>query len=130
MRIYTVHLRRHGLDPERDVVLVKEGFCWPGFFLSILWALWHRLWLVALALLLVEIAVSAGAIMLGLDSLSQTAVSVGVAVVIGYVANDLRRWSLSRQGFSEVAVVGAPDPVAASQRFHDLNPQLEANGVP
>ena len=24
MNTYTVHLRRHGLDPERDVVLVKE----------------------------------------------------------------------------------------------------------
>ncbi|MBI2584926.1 MAG: DUF2628 domain-containing protein, partial [Rhodospirillales bacterium] len=36
MRLYSVHLRRHGLDPDRDLVLVKEGFSWPAFLLSFL----------------------------------------------------------------------------------------------
>ena len=60
MNTYTVHLRRHGLDPERDVVLVKEGFSWPAFFLSFLWALWHQLWLAAALILAAHIAISVG----------------------------------------------------------------------
>ena len=36
MRLYSVHLRRHGLDPDRDIVLVKEGFSWPAFFITVL----------------------------------------------------------------------------------------------
>ena len=44
MKIYSVHDRPGSLAPDRDVVLVKEGFCWPAFFLTALWALWHRLW--------------------------------------------------------------------------------------
>ena len=47
MRLYSVHLRRHGLDPDRDIVLVKEGFSWPALLFSFLWALRHQLWLAA-----------------------------------------------------------------------------------
>ena len=50
MRVYTVHLRRHGLMPERDLVLVREGFSWWAFLFTSLWALWHRMWWEALGL--------------------------------------------------------------------------------
>ena len=33
------HIRHSGLDPDRDVVLVKEGFSWPAFFFSGFWGL-------------------------------------------------------------------------------------------
>ena len=52
MRLYSVHLRRHGLDPDRDSVLGKEGFSWPALLFSFLWALRHRLWLAAVAIFL------------------------------------------------------------------------------
>ena len=56
MNVYTVHLRRHGLDPDRDLLVVKEGFSWPAFFLSFLWALWHRLWVPAAGVFLARAA--------------------------------------------------------------------------
>ena len=130
MRVYTVHLRRQGLDPDRDVMLVKEGFCWPAFLVSVLWALWCRLWWVALAFLVAELALSGAAALLGLDPVSQAAVSAGVAVIIGFVANDLKPWTLRRQGFVEVAVVTADSRDAAERRFYDHNPQLAADLAP
>jgi hypothetical protein len=129
MRIYTVHLRRQGLDPDRDIVLIKEGFSWPAFLFSAAWALWHRLWLAALALLVGEAAVSAGALALGFDPGSQTAVSLGFAVLVGLVANDLRRWSVARNGFVEVSVVGGRDLDAAVRRFLDYNPRVVVGPV-
>ncbi len=45
--IYTVHVRGRGRADD-DVVLVKDGFSWPAFFFSLIWALWHRLWFFAL----------------------------------------------------------------------------------
>ena len=41
-RLYTVHL----LDDASDdgLVLVKEGFSWPAFFVAVPWALFHRMW--------------------------------------------------------------------------------------
>jgi hypothetical protein len=126
MRAYTVHLRRQGLDPDRDIVLVKEGFCWPALLFSVLWALWCRLWWVALGLLVVEVALSGAGTLLGLDPLSEAAISLGFAVIVGFVANDLKRWTLRRQGFAEAAVIIASDRDAAERRFYDHNPRLAA----
>ena len=127
MRLYTVHLRRHGLDPDRDLVAVKEGFCWPAFFFSVLWALANGLWLVGLALLAAQAAVGGAIALLGLDPLSQGAAALGLAVIIGMLANDLRRWTLRRRGFSEAAVVAGGDADAALGRFLEDTPQLAAD---
>ena len=61
MRFYTVHILPGDPDPGDSIVLVEEGFCWPAFLLSPLWALWHRLWLVAAILLGAGAIVSAAA---------------------------------------------------------------------
>ncbi len=127
MRHYTVHLRRHGLDPDRDLVLVKEGFSWPAFFFSVLWALWHRLWLVAGLFFLVQVAVSLVLAVWKPDPVSASAVSVGAALIVAYVANDLRRWTLGRRGFVETAVVAADGRDGAERRFLDDEPALAAD---
>jgi len=127
MRHYTVHLRRHGLDPDRDLVLVKEGFSWPAFFFSVLWALWHRLWLVAGIFFLIQLAMSLVLAVWTLDPVSASAVSVGAALIFGYAANDLRRWVLGRRGFVETAVVAADGRDGAERRFLDDEPALAAD---
>ncbi len=126
MRLYTVHLRRHGLDPELRLALVKEGFSWPAFLFSFAWALWHRMWLVASILAAASLVLGLAMALLGLDPVSEGAVSAGIAVVIGFVANDLRRWSMSRAGFVHVAVVGGEERDAAERRFLDNAPELAA----
>ena len=126
MRLYTVHVRRHGPDSDGDLVLIKEGICWPAFFLGPLWALWHRLWLAALVLLIAYLGLSGSALLLRLDGLSQGAVSVGVAAIVGFVANDLRRRWLERRHFTLAAVVSAAGREAAEWRFLDGEPALAA----
>jgi hypothetical protein len=124
MRIYTVHVRTPAERLDRDVVLIKEGFSWPAFFLSVLWALWMRLWLVALGFLTLELAWSMLAGWLRLAPVAQAMVSLGLAAAIGFVANDLRRWTLFRRGYAEVGVVAATGRDAAAQRFFDQHVQL------
>ncbi len=126
MRLYTVHLRRHGPDSDSDLVLIKEGFCWAAFFLGPLWVLWHRLWLAALVLLVAGVALGGTALVLRLDGLSQGAVSVGFAAIVGFVANDLRRRRLERRHFTLAAVVSAAGREAAERRFLDGEPELAA----
>ena len=127
MRHYTVHLRRHGLDPDRDLVLVKEGFSWPAFFFSVLWALWHRLWLVAGIFFLVQLAMSLILAVWMPDPVAAIAMSVGTALILAYAANDLWRWALERLGFVETAVVAADDRDGAERRFLDGEPALAAD---
>lgn len=126
MKVFTVHTRRGGLDPDRGVVLVKEGFSWPAFFFSLAWALWCRLWLVALGIFLAEVAVNAALATLGADPASQTAVSLGLAAALGFVGNDLKRWALSRRGYVESDIVAAPDGDAAERRLFDHRPEIAA----
>lgn len=124
MRFYTVHTRGDVVDPDRDLAVVKEGFSWPAFVFSFLWALWHRMWLLALALLAVELAVAAAGDALGVGSAGQGVIALGVAVVIGYVANDLRRGHLGRQGFDLAGVAAADGRDEALRRFLDSRPAL------
>jgi len=115
MRIYTVHYRPAADGP--DLVLVKEGFCWPAFFLSVLWALWHRLWVVALWLLAVSAVVGAVGAVADLNPVADSVLSLGAAAGVGCVANDLRRWTLRRRGYSDEGVVLGGGEETALRRF-------------
>jgi hypothetical protein len=130
MNFYAVHLRRHGLDPDRDVVLVKEGFSWPAFFLSFVWALWNRLWLVAAGFFALQALLSLGNYLFRPDPLSQVALSLGMALIFGFIANDLRSRRLTEQGFALAAVTSGKDSEAAYHRFLDHEPALAADLKP
>ncbi|MDA0307044.1 MAG: DUF2628 domain-containing protein [Proteobacteria bacterium] len=127
MRLYAVHLRRHGLDADRDVRLVKDGFSWPALFLTFLWALWHRLWWEAAAMLGASILLNMAAGYWGLDALSQLVVSLGLAILVGTLGNDLRAWKLQRSGFALSGVVTGKDSDHALRRFLDSEPALAAD---
>jgi hypothetical protein len=129
MRLYSVHIRRPLLDPDRDICLVKEGFSWPAFLFSMLWALWCRLWLAAAGIFAAEIALSGLLLLLGADEVTQAAISVGFAVLLGVVGNDIKRWTLFRRGYLQVAVVTGEDRDAAERRFWDQRPSLAADLV-
>jgi hypothetical protein len=129
MRLYTVHVRRPILDPGRDVQLVPEAFSWMAFLFAVPWALWHRLWLLAAALLLVEVGVAALWAELALSPLAEAIGSIGVSLVIGLFANDLRRFFLDRRGYVEAAVVGGDGAADAERRFFDLEPRLAAEAL-
>jgi len=127
MRLYAVHLRRHGLDADRDIRLVKDGFSWPALFLTFLWALWHRLWWEAAALLGASILLNMTTGYWGLDTFSQLVVSFGLAMLAGTLGNDLYAWKLQRSGFAFSGVVTGKDRDEALRRFLDSEPALAAD---
>ena len=126
MRIYTVHLRRAPVDVERDLEVVGEGFTWLAFLypLSILWALAHRMWPVAAALIILPFLVNGLAVLAGDGFGLQAVLMVAAAVALGVFAGELRRWDLHRRGFVLAGVVAARNTDAAERRLFDLNPQL------
>lgn len=126
MRFYTVHLRRPLHDPTADVVLIKEGFSWPAFFFAGVWALVNRLWLVALALIGLDLATALATPVLGLHPFVVGVVGLGLACIVGFVGNDLKRWTLEGRGFGQAAVVAGRDRDAALERFFSLHDILTA----
>lgn len=130
MRVFTVHYHPTSRSPDRDVVLVKEGFCWPAFLLSPVWALWRRLWLAAGLIFVTEAVMEVTLTLIGADELSWAAVYLGYRAIVGYWANDWRRRKLARAGYREAGVVAAVDDDAALRRFFDLNPDLLPDSGP
>jgi hypothetical protein len=122
--MYTVYVRHGGLDPDRDVALVKEGFCWPAFVFGPLWALTRKLWLAAFVFALVLGAIEYLVEATALDPVASAALMLGASAAFGWIGNDLRRRKLERQGFVFQGVVAGDDLDAAFKRFLDATPAL------
>jgi len=118
-RLYTVHLDRDG----RELKLVREGFNWPAFLFAVPWALWHRMWLVALAFAVAQGLLGGGLVLAGLGEGAQAAASLGLAVLIGYGADELRRNALGGRGYTFEDVVAAESLEMAERRILDARPE-------
>lgn len=120
MRLYTVHQNPDPLSGN-DLVFVKEGFCWPALFFPLLWPLWHRLWLVVLLVIAVSVAVDAVTMELGWPDAMVAIFTLAFAWLFAAEANDLRRWTLRRHGWRELAVASGRNLAEAEQRFFTLH---------
>ncbi len=115
MAIYAVLEPPNG-DIDRTA-FIAEGFSWGAFFLTLLWALWHRLWLVAGLMFLVLAAFSA-AIRLNLaDPAVLVAVQCGLGLLLGFEARHLRITALERAGYRPAALIMADSHEAAELTF-------------
>ena len=115
MRTYTVHEPANAnLD---DIVFVKEGICWPAFFVPAFWLIYRRLWLGLLAWFVGGTALSLLVQAAGLSEPTGVIVMLGFNLLVALEANNWLRWTLDRKGWREVAVVSAPGLGEAETRY-------------
>ena len=103
--------------PER-FVFVRDGFYFWAFVLAPLWLLVHRLWLAFVGYLVVNFAFGLILVLLGVSAQVQFLVSVLIALLIGFEATTLRRWTLTRRGWKTLGFVVGEDRELAEQRFY------------
>jgi hypothetical protein len=121
-RLYTVHLFE---DAREDgLVLVKEGFCWLAFFISIPWALFHRMWVVAGVFAFLQISLVIVFKVTTIMATGQGIALFALALAFGFLADELRRNTLTRQGYRLEEVVLEQNIDRATQRFLDARPEL------
>jgi hypothetical protein len=127
MRIYAVYEEAGSPshDADEDVVLVKEGFCWPALCFSLIWVLYHRLWLVAITIVIL-LAGSGVALVFLRGGESYVALGlIAVALVLGAEGNNLRQYFLVSGGHSFSGVVAGRDvPEAELRLFSALGPRI------
>jgi Protein of unknown function (DUF2628) len=122
MAIYSVleppPKRREPHGPDR-FAFVRDGFHFWAFLLAPLWMLRHRLLLVFVGFVLVVVALHFGLRELGVGTGGRMLAYWLLALLVGLEAGTLRRWTLTRRGWREVAIVSGDGREAAERRFFD-----------
>ncbi|MGP8122676.1 MAG: DUF2628 domain-containing protein [Xanthobacteraceae bacterium] len=122
MPVYTVHapLREHVSRPKSErLVFIRDGFhVWAAVF-GPLWFIAKRLWLGLLIYLVAVVALAAALVLLHVDLESRLFVGLLVALLTGFEAASLQRWSYSRGGWRLLDVVVARNRDAAEHRFFE-----------
>lgn len=118
-RLYSVHLNPKAPRPYESPVFVPEGFNVYAFLFHIFWALYHRIWLQAFIILGLLIAVQIASAYGDLSRTSTIILDLGIRLMIGMAANDLRRDTLDKRGWVVSDVVIADSLLDAERRYYD-----------
>ncbi len=120
MRTYTLHLDRDALAGEtyglERAHLVPDGFSWAAFAFSVLWFLYHRLWLAALGVAALLVATAILGHVTGLGTGAGLVVTLLVLTLIGLEASSLRRWTYAGRGRPVRDAVIAANPEEAEMK--------------
>jgi hypothetical protein len=80
--------------------------------------LWRRLWLVTLIYFSLLVGLQIGLWALDAQTYVKTVVSLLLALLVGFEAATLRRWTLTRHGWKNVGVVVGDDMDTAERNFY------------
>ena len=122
MPTFTVHQPRPRkgesvTDPER-FVFVRDGFYFWAFLLAPLWLLVRRLWLVLVLYLAVNVLVNVGLVLIGVSAGVKFIATLVIALLVGFEAATLWRWTLQRRGAKTLGFVIGEDQEMAERRFY------------
>lgn len=125
MKNYNIYKHSDG-----KIEAVKQGWSWPAFFFSWIWALIKQLWMVAVLIIAYAI-ISSIVIQLmtpsydyyeyGGEDLSQAfllksislLIQLGIAIFLGVKGNSLREANLIKRGYECIGNINAVNPDSA-----------------
>ena len=122
MPVYTVHapvMNDAGIRATDRFAFVRDGFHVWAALLGAVWLAWHRLWLALIGWIVVLVAVDFGLAALGAGGPAIFLVDVLLALLMGFEAASLRRWTLSRRNWRQIDIVVADDEEQAERRFFE-----------
>jgi hypothetical protein len=122
MPVYTVHATARSdadLSATDRFAFVRDGFhVWAVLF-GPAWLVWHRLWLALIGWIVVTVVVEVGMVRLGAGTGAILIADVLIALLMGFEAASLQRWTLSRRNWRQLDIVVADDTESAERRFFD-----------
>ena len=122
MPVYTIHAPiTAGADLRATdrFVFVRDGFHFWAAVLGVVWLAWHRLWLALLGWIVLMAIIDFGMVKLGVGAGTILLVDILLALLLGFEAASLERWTLSRRNWRQLDIVVADDAEAAERRFFD-----------
>ncbi len=122
MPVYTVHAPiTAGADLRATdrFVFVRDGFHFWAMVFGVLWLAWQRLWLATIGWIVVMAAIDVAMVKLGIGSATIFFADGLLALLLGFEASSLQRWTLSRRSWRQLDIVVADDIEAAERRFFE-----------
>jgi hypothetical protein len=122
MPVYTVHApiaNNTDIRATDRFAFVRDGFHIWAALLGVVWLAWHRLWLALIGWIVLMIAIDVGLVRLGVGGPAIFLVDGLLALLLGFEASSLQRWTLSRCNWRQLDIVVAADEEAAERRFFD-----------
>ena len=122
-RVFTIHTPPRtsvpvtGMAPRAaEPVLVPEGFSLAAFLFGPLWFLFKGLWWGLLGWIVLAVAIAF------LPGASSSWAGLALALLTGFQARDVQRWTLARRGLPESGVVAGADEEVALLRLGGRSP--------
>jgi len=103
-------------DPQR-FLFVRDGFHVWAFLLGPIWLLFRRLWLVLLGYVIVSAALGSVFFLTAAPAWSRFLGGLLIALLLGFEASTLWRWTLMRRRWQSLGFVVADDEESAERRF-------------
>ena len=135
---YTIYEPRrtdkNPLNRADQLVFVREGFSFWAMIAPPLWMIYHGLWRALLGFFILIFAIKLITWLFALESLTPGLLIISLFVGFGFLANDLRRFFLEKDGFQMIGAITGPSQLECERRFfHTWRPlanhlQQEQNG--
>jgi hypothetical protein len=122
MPVYTVHApiaNNAGIAATDRFAFVRDGFHFWAAVFGPVWLVWHRLWLALIGWIIIVIAIDVGMARLGAGGTAIFFADVLIALLMGFEASSVRRWTLSRRNWRQLDIVVAGNEEKAERRFFD-----------
>jgi hypothetical protein len=122
MPVYTVHapaVTDASIVATDRFAFVRDGFHFWAMVFGPLWLLSHRLWLALIGWIAALAMVDFGMKALGAGGMAVLLANFLIALLMGFEAASLRRWTLSRRSWRQLDIVVADDEESAERRFFD-----------
>ena len=112
MPVYTVHApvtNGAGIAAIDRFAFVRDGFHFWAAVFGPVWLVWHRLWLALIGWTIVALAINVGTARLGAGGTAIFWTDVLIALLMGFEASSVRRWTLSRGNSTLNTNTGRPE---------------------
>ncbi|HLH88189.1 MAG TPA: DUF2628 domain-containing protein [Xanthobacteraceae bacterium] len=113
------------LARAEGAAFVPDRFVWSAFLFAPLWMLWHRLWIVLVGYVAASVALALALKYADAPANARGFALLLLALLVGFEAASLRRWTLVLNGWREVGTVVGDDRESAERRFFDRYVSLE-----
>lgn len=110
MNIYSVYT--DSSKKNNEPILIKQGFSFIAGFFNFFWALYHKMWLIAIFLMIISFTI-------GTNSPSFIAYCVNLAIlfIFGFFASEIREYYAIKSGYSLSDIILAPSEEEAEIKY-------------